>query len=460
MPGGKDWNTLFKKAQQELSRNSIEKAVQLFEEAEESTLSSKEKMKALTEVLYIYMRSGDRFSYDSTARICKKISKLLDSTMPQNALLYKQIEEYYIKLQKYVDEKESSIRYEPLLIKIKDCFLQMENFFATALVYVNLGSIAIGNIHINEKWQNKQIHYFRECAYLFEKLGSWNDAGETYKSLGIAAREQKKFGVMEDCFLKSAECFIKSHKIMEAAKCYEVLCSENGLTDITKRIKYAILSIEYSIAVSDITFLKTTIFNTEKLIESESDTHKRRDYFIMLAGLAVKGEEYSQAAELYEKMCKNPLYNISKKQKKEFLALIPELIKKQKIKYKEEAESYAEAKDYLSAATTYIKLAELTKIPGSKWLYQFEAALCYGYYRIPVNTGIPIPDYIRRSDIQRHYDLIEKQFTLALHHASKEKEKKVTIKKAQYICKELAQFYGEEFRNYFTKLGELLAERR
>lgn len=191
MDGKEKWAVLFNKAKEELGNGFFFKAAELFEQAGENTTSEEEKIKAYTEALLIHIRPKGVPSFSSAAAASSMISQLLASTSPLNASLYKQIEEHYLKIQEHVDKAKDEKTLELLLLKIKDCFLHMDHYPGTALIFRHLGDIAHDNSCKSGTWQKKTIKYYRESAYYFEKAGIWKDAGETYESAGYANRKQK-----------------------------------------------------------------------------------------------------------------------------------------------------------------------------------------------------------------------------------------------------------------------------
>lgn len=60
-------------------------------------------------------------------------------------------------------------------------------------------------------------------------------------------------------------------------------------------------------------------------------------------------------------------------------------------------------------------------------------------------------------DIQKHYDSIEKSFSLAIKSAPGKKQRKEIVQKAKQVCKELARFYGYETRKMYC-MGESLGK--
>ena len=123
MTDSKNWNILYKKAKEELANDALFKAAELFEEAAENALSSKEKIKALSQALYIYIWPKGLSTFSPAARVGSKISELLKTASPHKAMLYEKIKEYYNRLQEHLDNEEANTSYEQPLLKIKDCYL-------------------------------------------------------------------------------------------------------------------------------------------------------------------------------------------------------------------------------------------------------------------------------------------------------------------------------------------------
>ncbi|MBN2535263.1 MAG: hypothetical protein JXB88_20455 [Spirochaetales bacterium] len=470
MAGDKNWEILYNKAQEKIKKGSFRESAELFKQAGEQTTVSEEKIDAFTRVLLLSIRPGEGLSFSSAAQTCSRLAHSHSATSEHYARVYTKMEEYFTTLAEYVLKKEDEKTFEPLLLKIKDCFFMVNNLVAVAYIFNRLGEIANKNKDRNESWQKKRITYFRESAYFFEKTANWDDAANTYKSAGYAAREQKKYGIMEDCFFKAIECFLKARNLKEAAGCYNELSYVEEFNDSSRQLRYAMLSIEYYIAASFFRYLTTIIKRAATMIVEEPDPLKRKENLVILTGLAIQGKQYDLGIELTMRICSDSSFSLSKDEKEKMLAQIPELIGKQKEKYEKKAELFIQHGEYLRAAKVYLKLSKLIEKPGEKWKYQLKAALNYGAYRAPIYAERSDEIYDQMGDIQEHYDFIKNSFLLALQYAGSLSQKKETVQAAARVCRELARFYGEntlhmycmgeslgqEYRKLFTRLEKKL----